>query len=288
MHYIVHLAILCAVYVVAVWSLDVLIGRLGVFSLAQAAFVGVGAYGYALARIRLEFGALGSLAVAVVASCAFAVIAAIPARQLAGERAMLYTIAIQGITTILLFNLEDVTGGAFGIGGIKPVIELQGGPTIAAPAITAAIVALSGALFFSRFHRSGASLLIRAVGESESLASTVGVNVSRTRIAAYVNSGASAGVVGAFLAGYMTFIDPNSFNLDESIFLITALLVGGSANLLGPALGVALVLLVPELLRGISVSPAIAGNVQQITFAVLLIVLMRMRPQGLAGETALR
>lgn len=287
MHYALHLAILCAIYVVAAWSLDVLIGRLGVFSLAHAAFLSVGAYAYALAR-RLGSGALGALTIAVVASCVFAIIAAIPARQLAGERAMLYTIAIQGITTILLFNLEDVTGGAFGIVGIKPVIELHGGTTIVAPTVTAAIVALSGSLFFSRFHRSGSSLLIRAVGESESLASAVGVNVWRTRIAAYAISGASAGVVGALLAGYVTFIDPNSFNLDESIFLITALLVGGSANLRGPVLGVALVLLVPELLRGISLTPAIAGNVQQITFAVLLIVLMRMRPRGLAGEAALR
>jgi branched-chain amino acid transport system permease protein len=287
MDYLLHLAVLCAIYVVAAWSLDLLVGRLGVFNLAHGAFLGAGAYAYAIARTRFGISAIAAIGFAVVIAMAFGAAAATPAGRFKGEQAMLFTIAIQGLVTALLFNLEEVTGGAFGIVGIEPPIRLRGaGP--GGYAFVAGAVLLLGLGFFSLLQRSTHGLVMRAVGENEFLAQSVGVNASVVRMWGFALAGATAGVAGALLAGYLTFIDPNSFNLDESIFLVTAVLVGGGGNLVGPALGMILILLLPEVLRGLAIPPSMVGNVRQIVFAILLIMLVHFRPRGLAGEAALR
>jgi branched-chain amino acid transport system permease protein len=201
---------------------------------------------------------------------------------------MLFTIAIQGIVTTLLFNLESVTGGSFGIVGISLPNSFSWASRVGAQTMLAACVLLGGVVFFFLVHRSAPGLAMRAVGEDEILACSVGVNSKRVRALGFAVAGATAGLAGAVLAGYMTFIDPNSFNLNESIFLVTALLVGGSGNLVGPALGTLLIVLLPEVLRGVAVPPALAGNLQAALFGVALILLMRFRPHGLAGQAALR
>jgi branched-chain amino acid transport system permease protein len=125
---------------------------------------------------------------------------------------------------------------------------------------------------------------MRAVGEDELLALAMGVDAGKIRGMAFGISGAVAGIAGAVLAGYLSFIDPGTFGLSESLFILTALLIGGRGNLLGPALGTALVIFLPEALRSISVDSAIAGNLQNILFALAVIALMRFRPKGLFGE----
>ena len=87
-----------------------------------------------------------------------------------------------------------------------------------------------------------------------------------------------------FYASYVSYIDPTSFTLDESIFIISALFIGGTGNIKGPVVGALFVVLLPELLRFVGMPDAIAANMRQIIYGLSLILVMYFRPQGLVGE----
>ena len=78
--------------------------------------------------------------------------------------------------------------------------------------------------------------------------------------------------------------DPTSFNLDEAIFILAAVLIGGTGNTRGPIAGAVFVVLLPELLRFVGLPDAVAANLRQIIYGLSLILLMRWRPQGIAGN----
>ena len=86
----------------------------------------------------------------------------------------------------------------------------------------------------------------------------------------------------------MTYIDPTSFTLQESIFIASILLVGGAGNLRGPLCGTVFMLVLPEVMRFVGMPDAIAANMREIIYGLLLILLMYYRPQGLAGEYAVK
>jgi branched-chain amino acid transport system permease protein len=89
-------------------------------------------------------------------------------------------------------------------------------------------------------------------------------------------------------AAYVTYIDPTSFSLQESIFQVSILLLGGSGNRKGPFVGVVIMLLLPEALRFLGLPDTVAPNVREIIYGSMLIILMYARPQGIAGEFKVR
>jgi branched-chain amino acid transport system permease protein len=95
-------------------------------------------------------------------------------------------------------------------------------------------------------------------------------------------------LAGVIYASYVRYIDPTSFTLDESIFIITALFIGGIGNVKGPILGAVFVVVLPELLRFVGMPDAIAANMRQIIYGLVLIAIMFLRPQGLLGENSIK
>ena len=95
---------------------------------------------------------------------------------------------------------------------------------------------------------------------------------------------AFATIAGALYATYMSYIDPTSFNMDESILILTIILVGGTGNVIGPVSGAAIYVLLPELLRFINIPDSFAANIRMIIYAVILILIVRLKPNGLFGK----
>ena len=93
-----------------------------------------------------------------------------------------------------------------------------------------------------------------------------------------------ASVAGSLFASYITFIDPSSFWLMESIFILAIVILGGLSNLKGSLLGALFLILLPEALRFVGMPNDIAAQMRQVIYGVILILLMLYRPQGLAGE----
>ncbi len=93
-----------------------------------------------------------------------------------------------------------------------------------------------------------------------------------------------ASVAGSFFASYITYIDPSSFALTESIFILSIVILGGMANNKGVFWGAVFLVLLPEVLRFVGFPTDVAAQMRQVTYGLILVLLMLYRPQGLMGE----
>jgi len=123
-----------------------------------------------------------------------------------------------------------------------------------------------------------------AARDDDLAARSLGKNVDGARARAFAISCGIAGAAGALYASQVTYVDPSMASLNESVLLLCTILIGGSGNrLAGPLAGAFTWLAIPELLRFFSVSVADASNIRLLLFGALLIVIIHLRPQGIAG-----
>jgi len=273
------------IYGILALSLNLLVGYSGLFSLCQAAFYGIGAYASTLLMVKFSFNFFPALLCGIVATSVLALLIAYPSLRLKGDYFVLASLGFQLIVFSILYNWIGFTRGPYGIPGIpKPSIfglEFSSLPLF---------LVLSGFIFllvffFSRIiYNSPFCRALKALREDEVAAEALGKNVPNLKIWAFVIAGGLAAISGALYAGYVTYIDPTSFTLDESIFIIAIVLVGGSGNLKGPLIGVLFMIILPEALRFLGLPDTVAPNIRQMIYGLLLVLLMRFRPQGLAGE----
>ena len=179
----------------------------------------------------------------------------------------------------------DLTRGPLGIPGISRP-ELFGiNFTANASFLVLALTLLACVYFVSRFIvHSSFGRTLKAIREDEKAIRVFGYNTHYYKLTIFIISAGMAAVAGSLFASYITFIDPSTFVLMESVFILAIIILGGLANLQGSILGALFLVLVPEILRFIGFPPDIAAQMRQLIYGVILIVLMLYRPQGLLGE----
>jgi branched-chain amino acid transport system permease protein len=124
---------------------------------------------------------------------------------------------------------------------------------------------------------------LSAVRDDELAASSIGKSAQYYRFSAFLIAGMLSAAAGSLYAVSISLVDPTSFTLDESIFILMALSIGGSGNLVGPLVGTAVAVLLPEVLRLVPIEAGHAANIRQIIYGLLLILIIRLRPKGIAG-----
>ena len=202
----------------------------------------------------------------------------------------IHKIALLGVLTagaVVIAILESFIP-SIGIPGIKLFGEwsLNG---IYAYFFFALVLAIVVAMIFSRLQHSPYGRMLKAIRTDELSAKALGRNTTQLKSWAFFISAAFTGVAGLVYASYVSYIDPTSFTLDESIFIITALFIGGIGyRVWGPIVGAAVVVILPELLRFVGLPDAVAANLRQVIYGLVLIVLMFVRPQGLLGDAKLK
>ncbi len=288
MAYFTHILILVNIYIILSVATGLIVGMSRMISLGQAAFYGIGAYITALAVMVLDLTLIPSLLLVMAVNAAVGMMLALPAVRLKGDYFILATLAFQFIIFSLMNNL-DITNGSLGIGGIGPV-SVMGIMILDSPAdylllslVMAAVVVL---VFYLIYHSSFGNAL-RAMREDEVSLQTQGRNTSRLKITAFIVSGAFIGWASFIFASYMTYIFPGGFHLDESIFILIAVIVGGSGTIRGGIAGALFVVVVPELIRYSGLPDSIAAPMNQLLFGMILILVMFYRPYGLLGKLKL-
>jgi branched-chain amino acid transport system permease protein len=256
-------------------------------SLCHAAFYGLGAYIASLLMMQAHWVFLLSLLTAVIAVGALAWLISIPAIRLHGDFFILATLGFQLIVFAILYNWVDVTRGPYGIPGVpRPSISglsVSSPPAFLVLAIFAALVCC-GALWLLLSSPYGRTL--QAIREDGIAAASLGKDVNAFKRSAFVWAGAIAAVPGVLFATYTSYIDPTSFGLEESIFILCILIIGGAGNFRGPVIGAVVLVLLPEVLRFLHIPDSIAANLRQILYGLALVLMMRLRPQGIAGKYA--
>ncbi len=290
MEYIFHILIMLNIYVMLVLSANLTIGMANMLTMCQAAFYGIGAYigTFFLMQFNLPFVVI-AIAVMLLTGL-FSWLVSYASVRLKGDYFVIATMGFQLIVYTILYNWTDVTRGPYGIPGIPGIrllglFELSG---VYAYFALSLVVAAIMVLVFYRLVKSPFGRTLNAIRADEMMVQALGRDTVAFKAWTFFISAAVAGLAGVIYASYVSYIDPTSFTLDESIFIISALFIGGIGNIKGPILGALFVVLLPELLRFVGLPDSVAANLRQIIYGLALILVMYFRPQGLWGKTILK
>jgi len=289
MNYLFHILILIFIYIIISVSLNLISGYAGLISVAHAAFYGIGAYVVALLALNIGSGFIVNMICGMLLAGILGAIIAIPSLRIHDDYFVIATFGFQIIVFSILNNWVTLTKGPLGIPGIPQPIIL--GISISSHVqflIFTGFFALLTFLFARRLVNSPFGRVLKAIREDEIFAEALGKNVTKYKILVFVIGASMAAVAGSLYAWYITFIDPTSFTVQESIFMLSIVIIGGTGNLWGSVLGAALLITIPEALRFLGMPSAIAANTRQILYGTLLVIFMLYRPQGLLGEFAFR
>ncbi len=285
MNYLWHILVMINIYIILALSFNLVAGYTGLLSLCHAAFYGIGAYATTLLMMKAGWGFFPSLLAAILLTGVLSLIIAVPSLRLRGDYFVLATLGFQIIVFTILYNWVSLTRGPYGIPGI-PIPKVFGVEvnTVFRYFLFSGVIAGFCSLLLWMLKTSPFGRVLKAIREDEIAAAALGKNVSGLKVTAFAIAAGFAAVPGALFAGYMRYIDPTSFTLMESVFIIAIIIIGGAGNFIGPVVGAAFMVLLPEALRFLHIPDAIAANMRQIIYGLLLIILMRYRPQGLFGE----
>ena len=278
--YVVNVLILIGINMILATSLNLVNGHTGQFSLGHAGFMAVGAYGssavtlFAGGNISAALGggafshqALFFFAILVggLAAAVAGFVVGVPSLRLRGDYLAIVTLGFGEIIRVIVQN-TDAIGGPRGLNKIPAFTTVFW--TFSLAAVTVYVVSN---LVDSTYGRG-----FLAVRDDEIAAEAMGINTTKYKVLAFVLGSFFAGVAGALYAHYITYITPEGFNFMKSVDVVVMVILGGMGNVVGVLVAAALLTLLNEWLRSFE-------QYRMIVFALLLIVMMILRPQGLLG-----
>lgn len=261
---------------IAAMGLNLTLGYAGQVSLAQAAFMGIGAYVTALMTLA-GVPWIAAALVSIAASFVVGLLLDYPALRVQHHFLAFVALAFNILLFLVLRNEEEVTGGSFGLVGM-PRPSVLGIPTDSNLNFYYFALAcfLAAAFVMWWILHSPWGRAFKALRENPIRAESLGLKIRRQTLLAFAIGSAFGGFAGALLPHLVQFIEPGSFALIHSLKLLLMVVVGGAGFFFGPMLGAALVILLPELLR-------FTEGYYLIVYALLVIVLMVFSPSGLIG-----
>lgn len=287
MEYLIHILVMMCLYVILSTSFNLVVGSAGLFALSHAAFYAIGAYASAILIIDVGLPFPLPLLIGALFTAAIGAVAALPALRIGGHYLVIVTLALQVIVLAFLINAQAITRGPAGITGI-PRVELFG-LALDSPQRFLPLAAFFAAFCFWiawRLTESPFGRALRAMREDEEATKAIGKNVVYMKLSAFALSAGLASVAGALLGRYISFISVESFTIEETIYVLAMIILGGTGNLWGSALGAVILVSLPELLKFVEMPAEIADKVRQILYGILLIVMLRLRPEGLIAEVS--
>jgi len=270
-------------YALLALGLNIVVGFTGLLHLGYAAFFAIGAYTYALLNLHAGLAFWLGLAPAAIVAGVFGVVLGIPAIRVRGDYLAIVTLGFGEIVRIVFTNLEQWTGGPNGLLGIAhPTLWIPGGgwydfgvasvPYYYLVVVAAAVVTV----MCLRMSQSRVGRAWAAIREDELAASCAGINTVQLKLLAQGCGAAIAGLAGAIFAAKQGTITPDSFDFILSVMILAMVVLGGLGSIPGAIVGALVLGTLPELLRGFA-------QYRMLCFGLVMIVMMRIRPQGLLG-----
>jgi branched-chain amino acid transport system permease protein len=289
--YLAAMLVFAGIYALMALGLNVIWGLTGMVNLGLVGFFAVGAYASALlTKYWLWPMPLGWAAAGLAAALAGAVMAVIVAR-LRGDYLAIVTLGFAEVVRILASNEVWLTNGTDGISGIpgpwRGVVSPQEFNLIFLGIVWGAV--LLAFLLLARVSHSPFGRVLRAVREDEEVAAVAGKAVLWFKVRAFCLGAAVLGLAGALYAHYNAYIAPDGFAPLLTIYIVLALTAGGVGAMRGAVLGALVVLLLLEGTRFLAqeipgVTPVQKAALRESVIALSLILLLRVRPQGLIPE----
>ncbi|HET6877008.1 MAG TPA: ATP-binding cassette domain-containing protein [Jatrophihabitans sp.] len=272
--YAMSVAVTVVTYAILGLGLNVVVGYAGLLDLGYAAFFAIGAYTSALLELHFSLSFWEALPIAIVAAAVAGCIIGYPTLRLRSDYLAIVTLGFGEIVRITVTNL-NVTGGPNGLYGIPPAgvfghsIVSTNGLYYLGLFFMVLAIAFTGLLSRSRLGRAW-----RSLREDETASEAVGVPAIKVKLMAYVMGAIVGAIAGMLFAARFGTIDPTSFTYNTSVMILIVVIVGGMGSIPGMLLGAIIVIALPELLRSVS-------NYRMLFFALALVALMLVRPEGL-------
>lgn len=292
--YILHILITTGIFIIAAMSLNLLLGYTGQLSLGHVAFFGIGAYASALTTLGFDIELFGLRVVhqpwpAIIGLFVGMVVAGISGYvigrlsfKVRGAYFVIVTISFAEVTRLVALNWVELTQGPLALTNIPPYT--LGFPGLGEYTLwnktayyyLVAAVGLVAYLVIGRLVGSRIGRAMIALKENETLASSVGIDVTRYLVLAAVVSAAMAGAAGSLYAHYLKIIDPDIFLFIYTVTMVIMVITGGKGTLAGPIVGGIIFGFLPVILR-----PFAAPAVQWILYGGLMIAIVFVLPQGI-------
>ncbi|MPV66049.1 ABC transporter permease [Burkholderia sp. BE17] len=254
-------------------SLTLVAGTVGQISLGHAALLVIGAYASALLSSDLGWSPAVTIPCAGAITAVLGTLLVYPAFRLRGHYVSIATLGIGEVVSLVILNWDGLTRGPLGITGIAPLPWAT--TARAAYWFTFAVLVLF-ALVQVRLLRSHLGRTLRAVREDDIAARAHGIAPNRYKAIAFAVGGVAAGVSGGIAAHLYSYINHQTFDSQVSILALTMVILGGLGNVLGGIAGAVALIGLPELFRW-------AADYRMLIYGVVLLLLVRFRPQGLLG-----
>lgn len=286
MDYVLSLAVFAAIYTVAALSFNLLIGHAGIFSVAHAAFIGIGAYATGILTSRMVglfplamvLGALGAAGVGWVFARA--------TLRVSGDYMVVASFALLVIFAQVFTNWTGLTGGGAGLPSI-PRPGFVDGELLGNNLLFGLFCLFVVALMYVVSHRivhSPLGRVLRALRENEDAAASLGKYVRRFRVVVFAVSSAMAAVSGSLYAHFMSYISPLDFTVHLTMLVLTMVIVAGTGRLWAVPVAAALVMGITDGVRYVDLPQQIAPGAQQVLYGLLLVLFAVFRPEGLLGR----
>ena len=243
----------------------------GMLALANAAFMGIGAYTASI--LTLNYGVPFPVAIAagMAAPALVAFIIGKPTLRLSGVYLAMATLAFGEVVRITILNVESLTGGALGLNGIPQSTQWW----------HVALALVLTVLVLWRIRRSKVGRAFEAIKEDETAAGLMGIDVAGHKMLAFVLGGAIAGLAGTLNAHLTFFIGPAEYGFNRAVDILTMAILGGIGSLTGPVLGGTILTLLPEMLRGL-------GAFRLVVNGFILVLIVLFLPKGIWDPARIR
>lgn len=264
----------------------------GQLSLANAGFMGIGAYTSALLTLNFDFPILIGILAGTLTAGLFGIIIGIPTLRLQGVYLAIVTLGFGEVLRVVLVNWESLTKGSIGLSGIPHlgreilrnfkefgfdprVIGLQNNQFIFLMVFLLLLFIVIGVIwFFRRQSRSRVGRAFAAIKLDEKAAESMGINITYYKVLAFTQGALLSGFAGALYAHVLAYISPADFAYHRAVEILIFAVFGGSEVIWGPVFGALFLTVMPEVLRFIS-------EYRYMIYGLIILVMMAVRPQGL-------
>lgn len=285
MEYFLHLSILFLIYGILALSLNLIVGYTGLLSIGHMAFFGIGSYSVAFFTKQLHFDFFSALLIGVLIAIFINYLVGLVFIRLKGDYYAIATLSLNVIMIGVFTNWTNVTGGVFGVAGIsRPIIfgiNLTNNYYFFLLSLLVFIISFTVALIIDK---SAFGLTLRAIRENEKIIEIFGFKINNYKLMVGMIGSALASVAGLLYASYIMFIDPSSFTVNESIFILSIIILGGLGSWRGSLVGTAILIFLPELLRFIGMPYDAEAQARQLIYGLALVFIIIYHPKGLFGE----
>lgn len=271
--YTIYLFTWLLIYIIAAYGLNLILGYAGQISLAQAAFMGIGAYVVAILT-KLGYSFWLAFPIAGLLSFLVGIILGFPSLKVKHHYLAMVTIGFNFIIYKILMNEEQITGGPYGIMNIsRPTFASISFESDLAFAHLVLIISVIMILLMFWLLNTQWGRAFKMIRENEIRAEVVGVDLRTYKLAAFAIGSAYAGIAGGLLPPLFGYIEPTLFEFVISFDFLLMVLIGGRGRFIGPILGASIVILLPEILR-------ITEQLNLLIFSTIAIIIIIVVPEG--------